>query len=114
MAIAAALLSVSPAPGDEPAEPLYVLDVQSEPLLELTIVFSRVTGENFVLLDQELADKRVSIYAPNPMTADEACQLFVAALRLHGFSVERADAYWKIEAFSPASPSSIRNGRDTP
>ena len=73
-------------------------DVNDASLLDLTFWMSHLTGENFILLDKELENRKVTIYAPEPVTIEEACEMFVSALRLQGLQVENVGAYWKITA----------------
>jgi len=80
-----------------------VLDIDA-PLLEVAIAMSRLTGENFVIVDPALDGERFDIYAPEPVTAHEACKLFVSALRVRGLRVEDEGSYWAISKPEEVAP----------
>ena len=96
-ALVAAMCVSSAWADDDTREQRVSIDVRDARLLDLTLRFSELTGQNFVLLDSDLEDHRITIYAPHPVTIDEARELFVAALRLSGLDVQETGAYWKID-----------------
>jgi len=73
------------------------VDVEHAPLGELVREFAELTQQNIVLLDADLSDRTISIYAPRPVSVDEAFDLFITALELSGLSVRSSDSFWKIE-----------------
>lgn len=97
-ACAGMLGAPAPVAADEPATEgrRFSVHVENERLVEVVIAFSQVTEENFVLMERELADKRITIYAPTPVTRREARDLLIAALTMSGLQVEKKSAWYEI------------------
>ncbi|OIP43683.1 MAG: hypothetical protein AUK47_02210 [Deltaproteobacteria bacterium CG2_30_63_29] len=93
----AATLLVSSAADVAADEPMVSIDAKNVSLLDLTLRMSDLTGENFVLLDSDLENETLTIYAPNPVPLSAAREIFISALRLSGYGVVEEGAYWKID-----------------
>jgi len=96
--IVGALLAAPRAASATPPKGAKVtLDFNEVKLKDMVFLFSQLTEQNFVLLAKDLENKTVTVIAPRPVSIDEACDIFVAALHMHGLAVERQGDFYLIQ-----------------
>lgn len=89
---AAAESSAQPAPEPE----TFRVDFQQIALSDLVRYFSAITGENFILVPDTLAGRTLTIISPRPISADDARDIFLAAVQMSGLVAERREHFWLI------------------
>ncbi len=84
----------------QPSEPKRVtLDFHRAPLTDVAQYISDLTQRNFIFTS-ELQGAHITVYAPRPVSVEEAWDAFVTALALRGFALQRQGTYWRIHRIS--------------
>lgn len=73
-----------------------MIDVRDAPVIDVLVRYSELLELNFVVSDEEVADKRITIYAPKPVGVEDARRMLFAALQVNGMNVELEGAYVKV------------------
>ena len=75
--------------------PRFAFDFEDAELPALVRLVGGITGKRFIL-SGPLPAVRATVYSPEPGTADEAYEAFLAILQANGLTVVQAGAFWKI------------------
>ncbi|MCZ6876013.1 MAG: hypothetical protein O7G88_21195, partial [bacterium] len=78
----------------ESSEPVVYLNFKDADILQIINLMSELTGRNF-LVDEKVRGK-ITIIAPQPVSLDEAYQVFLSMLEIQGFAVVRQGPINKI------------------
>ncbi|MDX9724533.1 MAG: hypothetical protein RBU37_27545 [Myxococcota bacterium] len=73
-----------------------MIDVRDAPVIDVLVRYSELLELNFVVSDEGVADKRITIYAPKPVGVEDARRMLFAALQVNGMNVELEGAYVKV------------------
>ena len=74
------------------------VDFKEISLQELVIFISALTEQNFIILDRDLRDRTLTVYAPEPVTPEQASDLLLTAMRMQGLKIEHNGDFWTISA----------------
>jgi general secretion pathway protein D len=69
----------------EPSEPTVHLNFKDADIIQIINLMSELTGNNF-LVDEKVRGK-ITIIAPQPVSLDEAYQVFLSILEIQGFTI---------------------------
>jgi general secretion pathway protein D len=72
-------------PGTRGHEGTIHLNFRNVDVLQLITMMSELTGKNFLVDDK--VQGTITLIAPQPVTLEEAYQIFLAALKMHGLTV---------------------------
>ena len=81
-------------------------DFPNANLLDLVKAIGKLTGINFIV-DNELKNKQISIIAPSSITVAEAYKAFLSALAVHGYTIVKTGAFWKIQTTEKSHKDNI-------
>ena len=81
-------------------------DFPDATLYDLVKAIGKHTGINFIL-DNDLRNKRISIIAPSQITVAEAYKAFLSALQVHGYTLVKTGAFWKIQTTEKSHKDNI-------
>jgi general secretion pathway protein D len=73
----------------------FLFDFEDADLPALVRLVGGITGKRFILTGQ-LPVVHATVHAPEPVTADEAYQAFLAILQANGLTVVPSGDFWKI------------------
>ena len=81
-------------------------DFPDATLFDLVKAIGKHTGINFIL-NNDLKNKRISIIAPSQITVAEAYKAFLSALSVHGYTLVKTGAFWKIQTTEKSHKDNI-------
>ncbi len=92
------------------APQLVSIDFRDAAVPDVVRFYAELLDRNFVL-GPDLAEVRITIIAPRPVSPAEAWEALVTALAQRGLSVQREGKFWriaKVRASAPLSPGTNR------
>ena len=99
--LAATALADKP-PGAAITSQSVSLDFHSAPMEEVTRFYANLMQQNFIV-SSEVAGKTITVYAPTPVSIDEAYAVFLTALSMNGLQLVATGNFYKIVAASGAA-----------
>jgi general secretion pathway protein D len=72
-------------PGTRRHDGTIHLNFRNADVLQIITMMSELTGKNFLVDDK--VQGTITLIAPQPVTLEEAYQIFLAALQMHGLTV---------------------------
>ena len=97
---------------EAPADGKVHLNFRGVDILHVIRLMSELTGKNF-LVDGNVRGQ-VTLIAPEPVSIDEACQVFLSILKVHGFTVVPQGAVIKVIPSAEVRDSPIPTATDDP
>jgi type II secretory pathway component GspD/PulD (secretin) len=79
------------------------IDFEDAAVPDVARFYAELLDRNFVL-GPDLADVRITILAPRPVSPEEAWRAFVTALGQRGLTVRREGKFWRIAKIHGAAP----------
>jgi general secretion pathway protein D len=91
------------------------LDIYDEELEAVVKLIACMTGKN-IILAENLKGKKITIYSPTQVTADEAYKAFLTALEANGYTLSSRGKFLKIIPIKDydGNPDPIRTGLEPP
>lgn len=81
-------------------------DYPNADILDLVKAIGKLTGLNFIV-EPSLSGKKISVIAPSKITVAEAYKAFLSALSIHGYTLVKSGAFWKIQTAEKAHKDNI-------